>query len=462
MNESIRRASEKIHSVEESLSRKVDQVMLPIKEKVGRGMKTLGSKTVGRLRNSSSKEKGTTIEERVEEGEIRVEARDVSKIFGGDPGKGIELMEKGLSKDEILEGSGQTIGVYGADFSIREGETFVLMGLSGSGKSTLIRCLNRLVEPTTGEILVDGQSIMNLDKEGLTEVRRSKMSMVFQQFGLLPHRTVLENVAYGLEVQGVPEGERYEKARESIKLVGLGGYEDKYPSELSGGMQQRVGLSRALANDPSILLMDEPFSALDPLIRRDMQEELIDLQERMRKTIVFVTHDLDEALKIGDRIALMKDGRIVQIGTGEEILTNPANEYVSDFVAGVDRSRILTAESVMLDPDSVVTVNQGPRTALVLMRDSGKSTIFVVGKERKLKGMVDSGDALRAVNNSHGLTDVMMTDLPHITPDTPVKEIIPYLLESNHPLPVVNEKERIVGVIVPGSVVGAYAEEGGD
>ncbi len=462
MNKSIRRVSERIHSVEKSLSEKVDLTITPLKERVGRRMKSLRDKTVDRLRSPSQERSGPSIEDRVEEGEIRVEARNVSKVFGNNPEKGIELMEEGVSKDEILEETGQTIGVYKADFSIREGETFVLMGLSGSGKSTLIRCLNRLVEPTTGEILVDDQNIMEVDEEGLTEVRRSKMSMVFQRFGLLPHRTVLENVAYGLEVQGVPEEERYEKAKESIELVGLQGYEDKYPSELSGGMQQRVGLSRALANDPSILLMDEPFSALDPLIRRDMQEELIDLQERMRKTIIFVTHDLDEALKIGDRIALMKDGRIVQIGTGEEILTNPANEYVSDFVAGVDQAKILTAESVMLDPDPVVTVNQGPRTALVLMRDSGKTTIFVVGKQRKLKGMVDSDDALRAVNTSHGLLDVMMTDLPRITPDTPVREIIPFLLESNHPLPVVNEENRLVGVIVPGAVVGTYAEEGGE
>jgi glycine betaine/proline transport system ATP-binding protein len=280
--------------------------------------------------------------------------------------------------------------------------------------------------------------------------------MVFQNFALLPHRSVLDNVAYGLEIQGELEGERYEQAKEAIKLVGLEGYEDSMPSDLSGGMKQRVGLARALASDPDVMLMDEAFSALDPLIRSDMQDELLDLQEKVNKTIIFVTHDLDEALKIGDRIALMKDGRIVQIGTAEDILTNPADEYVEMFVEGVDRSKVLTAEAVMKKPEPVVTTRAGLRTALVLAKDTGKEYIFIVEKEgKRFRGIIKVEDAAEALKSGRAMDEILKTDVPTVSPETYVNEIIPLLMQFNHPIPVVNENRRLIGVIRAGSVIGA-------
>ena len=278
----------------------------------------------------------------------KVKVNHLTKIFGKKTKPALEMIRANKSKTEILEKTGATVGVYDVNFEVEEGEIFVIMGLSGSGKSTLIRLLNRLIEPTSGNIYIDGQDISSLDKEELREVRRNKMSMVFQNFGLFPHRTILENTEYGLEIRGVPKEERQAKAEKALENSSLIAFKDQLPSQLSGGMQQRVGLARALANDPEILLMDEAFSALDPLIRREMQDELLDLQENVKKTIIFITHDLNEALRIGDRIALMKDGQIMQIGTGEEILTNPANEYVRTFVEDVDRSKVLTAQNIMV------------------------------------------------------------------------------------------------------------------
>ncbi|MED4958982.1 glycine betaine/L-proline ABC transporter ATP-binding protein, partial [Paenibacillus macerans] len=277
---------------------------------------------------------------------------EVSKLFGPHAEQGIPLLKQGYTKERLLKEKGITIGVGQVSLDIREGEIFVIMGLSGSGKSTLVRMLNRLIEPTAGKILLHGQDLLKMNKSQLREVRRKSIGMVFQKFALFPHRTVLQNVEYGLEVQKVNKRERKEKALRALELVGLKGWENQYPEQLSGGMQQRVGLARALANDPEILLMDEAFSALDPLIRRDMQDELLELQEKMKKTIVFITHDLDEALRIGDRIALMKDGALVQIGTPEEMLTNPADRYVERFIEDVDLSKVLTAARVMRRPET--------------------------------------------------------------------------------------------------------------
>ncbi|MFO7316453.1 MAG: glycine betaine/L-proline ABC transporter ATP-binding protein, partial [Bacilli bacterium] len=283
----------------------------------------------------------------------KIKVEHVTKIFGKHVNAALKLVKQKKSKTEILNETGATIGVYDANFTVNEGEIFVIMGLSGSGKSTLIRLLNRLIDPTSGNIYIDGQNISKLNKKELRNIRREKMSMVFQNFGLFPHRTILQNTEYGLEVKGVPKEERRLKAEKALDNAGLLAYKDQYPSQLSGGMQQRVGLARALANDPDILLMDEAFSALDPLIRKEMQDELLELQQKMKKTIVFITHDLNEALRIGDRIALMKDGQIIQIGTGEEILTNPANDYVRSFTEDVDRSKVLTVENAMIRPVSI-------------------------------------------------------------------------------------------------------------
>ncbi|MDI3485274.1 MAG: glycine betaine/proline transport system ATP-binding protein [Methanolobus sp.] len=367
------------------------------------------------------------------------------------------MVEQGVSKQEIFERTKQTVGLYNVSFDVYEGETFVLMGLSGSGKSTLLRCLNRLIEPSDGHILIDGNDIATMDDKELRETRRKKLSMVFQSFALLPHRTVIDNVAFGLEIQGVSKEERYPKAEVAIEKVGLKGYESSKTSQLSGGMQQRVGLARALATDPDVLLMDEAFSALDPLIRSEMQDELIALQDKMKKTIVFVSHDLDEALKLGDRIAIMKDGIIAQIGTAEEILTDPADDYVSEFVAGVDRTKILTAENVMKRPEPVVSINSGIKVALQLMKKHGISSIFVVDPDKIVKGILYIDDAVAAVKEKKTMQDVLITDILSIKPDVPIKEIIPMIAECTCPIAVVNDNNKLIGVIVRGSILGALA-----
>ncbi len=392
---------------------------------------------------------------------IIIRVREVSKIFGKSPEVVIPLLEKGMSKGEILKTTGNTVGLYDINFDVKEGEIFVLMGLSGSGKSTLERCLNRLFEPTTGTVLIEGLDFTALKTDPLRVVRRNKMSMVFQNFGLLPHRDVKNNVAYGLEMKGMDETARLQKAQVAIEMVGLVGYENSKPASLSGGMKQRVGLARALATDPGILFMDEAFSALDPLIRRDMQDELLKIQAELGKTIVFVTHDLDEALKLGDRIALMKDGKIVQIGDAEDILQRPADEYVSRFVEDVDRTKILTAGVFMKKPHDVVYMTQGPRTALKLMEENDSTMIFALDKKRRLQGLVEADDALRAVRNSMKLNEVMITDIPTVYTDTQMSDVIQLLVTNNFPIPVVDDDNVLLGVVRPAAAVEAL-NVGGD
>lgn len=391
----------------------------------------------------------------------KIKIENLIKVFGDHPSKAIELLEQGYSKEEILKKTRQTIGVHSVNFEVYAQETFVLMGLSGSGKSTLLRCLNRLIEPTRGKVLIDGEDILQADKETLREVRRKKLGMVFQRFALFPHKTVVDNVAYGLEVQGIDIEKRREVANKVLETVGLKGWADSYPSQLSGGMQQRVGLARALASDPDILLMDEAFSALDPLIRKEMQDELLSLQAKLNKTIIFVTHDLDEALKIGDRIALMKDGAIVQIGTPEEILTNPANEYVEKFVEDVDISRVLTAEGVMKSPNATVTPKDGPRLALRRMREQGISSIFVLTKDRKLEGLLTAEDALAAAEaKKDTIKDAIITDIPRVSPDTPLTDLIPIIADSKYPVVVTSEDGVVLGIIIRGAVLAGMVRKG--
>ncbi|HAG07381.1 MAG TPA: glycine/betaine ABC transporter ATP-binding protein [Peptococcaceae bacterium] len=383
----------------------------------------------------------------------KVVVENLSKIFGDRPEKALDLVKKGHSKEEILEKTGQAVGVYDVSFEVEEGEVFVLMGLSGSGKSTLLRCINRLIEPTVGKIYIDDEDITSFSEEKLRELRRKKLGMVFQRFALFPHRTVIQNVAFGLEIQGVEERERLAKARQLLEMVGLKEWENAYPDQLSGGMQQRVGLARALASDPGILLMDEAFSGLDPLIKREMQNELLSLQSKVNKTIIFVTHDLDEALRIGDRIALMKDGRIVQIGTPEEILTNPANEYVRKFVEDVDMTKVLVAEGIMKRPE-MVAVKEGPRVALRMMREAGISSIFAVTRDRRLAGIVTAEDAYEARERGEkDLTNILITDIPTARPNTPVSDLIPILAESKFPVAVIDENKKLLGVIVRGALL---------
>lgn len=386
-----------------------------------------------------------------------IKVEHLTKIFGKRPKEALKLLEEGYSKEEILKETGNTVGVNQATFEVEEGEIFVIMGLSGSGKSTLIRLINRLIDPTSGNVFVDGKNLSNMSKEELRQIRREKLSMVFQRFALFPFRTVLENAEYGLEIQGIEKAEREKKAKEALELVGLGGYINQYPSQLSGGMQQRVGLARALANDPEVLLMDEAFSALDPLIRKEMQDELLDLQERMKKTIIFITHDLDEALRIGDRIALMKDGSIVQVGTPEEILVNPANEYVEKFVEDVDRSKVLTAEHIMKRPETINIEKHGPRVALERMREEGLSSIYVVDRQRNLKGYITADDASDAKKRDvKDLHAILRTDVPQVSLDTSMQDIFDLIHDSPVPIAVV-EEGKLRGIIVRGSVIAALA-----
>lgn len=388
-----------------------------------------------------------------------IEVKDLTKVFGKNNKQAIKLLEQGQSKEAILKETGCTVGVNRASFSVEAGEIFVIMGLSGSGKSTLVRLINRLIEPTMGSILIDGEDLAKMDKASLRNVRREKLSMVFQQFGLFPYRTILENAEYGLEIQNVPKAEREQRATEALELVGLGNYIHQKPSQLSGGMQQRVGLARALANDPKVLLMDEAFSALDPLIRKDMQDQLLDLQSTMQKTILFITHDLDEALRLGDRIAIMKDGVIVQIGTPEEILVNPVNAYVERFVEDVDRSKVLTAHHIMKRPESIFIEKHGPRVALERMRETGISSIFVIDNKRNLIGYVTADDALKAVkNNINDLKEIIRTDGPTVGKETALNDIFSIIYDSPIPVTVV-EDGKLSGIIVRGTVIGALAGE---
>lgn len=387
----------------------------------------------------------------------KVKVEHLTKIFGKKKQQALAMVKEQRSKNEILEKTGATVGVYDVNFEVNEGEIFVIMGLSGSGKSTLIRLLNRLIEPSGGDIYIDGVDVAKMSKEELREVRRHKINMVFQSFGLFPHRTILENTEYGLEVRGVSKEERTAKAEKALENSGLLSFKDQYPDQLSGGMQQRVGLARALANDPEILLMDEAFSALDPLIRREMQDELLELQANVQKTIIFITHDLNEALRIGDRIALMKDGQIMQIGTGEDILTNPANQYVRDFVEDVDRSKVLTAQNIMVPALTTNIEIDGPSVALNRMRKEEVSMLLAVDKRRHLKGSLTAESAREARKNNMTLKEVIDKNVKKIDKDMLVTDIFNLIYDSPTPLAVV-ENDRLIGVVIRGSVIEALAE----
>ncbi|ANJ68805.1 MULTISPECIES: quaternary amine ABC transporter ATP-binding protein [Latilactobacillus] len=389
---------------------------------------------------------------------IKLQVKNLTKIFGKRVPRAKELLKQGKSKAAILKETGAAIGVDRANFEVESGEIFVIMGLSGSGKSTLVRMINRLIEPTEGSVLIDGEDLMQIDKKALREVRRKKMSMVFQNFGLFPNRTILENTAYGLEIQGIDKATREQKANEALDLVGLNGYGDQYPTQLSGGMQQRVGLARALANDAEILLMDEAFSALDPLNRSDMQDQLLDLQETMHKTIIFISHDLNEALKIGDHIMIMKDGEIVQTGTPEDILTRPADEYVEKFIENVDRSKVYTAGNVMIRPTTINIEKDGPRLALKRMRENEVSNAYVVNSKRELVGIIDARDVLELVRKeSRDLQSIVNTEVPTTDEETPIADILDDISQTGIPFAVLNDKQQLRGIIIRGAVLGALA-----
>ena len=380
-----------------------------------------------------------------------ISVRSLWKVFGNNPEQVMAPDYAKKTKAEIQEELGCVVALQDVNFDVSRGETFVVMGLSGSGKSTLVRCLIRLIEPTAGGIDIDGENLLEYNERELTEFRRHKSAMVFQHFGLLPHRTIIDNAAWGLEVQGIDKKQRHDQARETLELVGLKGWEEAYTTELSGGMQQRVGLARALTVDPEILLMDEPFSALDPMIRREMQDELLDLQQRLQKTIVFITHDLDEALKLGDRIAIMRDGKIIQLGTPEDIVENPADGYVQEFIRDVSKTRVLGAGSIMQEPEATVLDSQGPGTALQVMQDNDVKYAFVLDSTRTLMGVVTVDQAAAAVQRRvASLQDLDLPEsplCPRVSPDTSIDDLIPLAAETECPISVVNDDGRLVGVI---------------
>lgn len=387
-----------------------------------------------------------------------IEISGLSKVFGPKPLSVMNRIKNGESKETILADTGHTVGLKDINLEIEKGEIFVIMGLSGSGKSTLIRHFNRLIDPTEGKIIVEGIDVMSLNTKELEEFRRHKMSMVFQRFGLMPHRTVIENVAYGLEIQGIKKSERLAKAEEWLETTGLKGYEQQYPSQLSGGQQQRVGLSRALCTDAEILLMDEAFSALDPLIRSEMQDQLIELQEKLHKTIVFITHDLDEALRLGDRIAILKDGILVQQGTPHEILLNPADDYVEAFVKDVNRARALTVETVMQPPALRITA-ETIEGALSEMKKSKHDYGYHVTDEG-YQGLVTQESLQDAVEDVtvHDFSDEIYEEVPAVLPDAVIEEILPDTMSCDYSLPVVDEAGNLKGELERSAVADIFSE----
>ena len=395
--------------------------------------------------------------------EVCVEVKNLWKIFGHEPERVLDDPElRVATKEEVLTRAGCIIALRDVSFSVRKGEFFVLMGLSGSGKSTLIRCIIRLADPTSGNVFINGEDICAFDEERLAEVRRHTTGMVFQHFGLLPHRSVLDNVAYGLKIRGVPQEERYEKARACIEKVGLKGWEGYLPSSLSGGMQQRVGIARALAGDPEILLLDEPFSGLDPLIRRQMQDELLELQVEIQKTILFVTHDLHEALKVGERIAIMRDGEIIQTGTPEDVVINPSDSYVRQFVQDASPTKVLTARTVMEQPPVLLYSWQGPKAALQIIRDANVDSAFVVTRNARILGQV-TVERLVALIRKRGtfLKDALDPDIQTCRADSILDDLVPLVASTRYPVAVADEDNRFLGEVYVSTIIANMIQEQG-
>lgn len=389
----------------------------------------------------------------VEEKEVLIEVKNLSKLYGADKKAAIKAKEEGGDKDKVYKDTGVTIALWDVNLEIKKKEIFVIIGLSGSGKSTLVRCFNMLNEPTSGEIWYEGNDISKYSKKDLNEYRRNRLSMVFQSFGLMSHRTVMGNVEYGLEVKGVGKEERHAKAKEMIDMVGLTGLGDEPITSLSGGMKQRVGIARALANDPEVLLMDEPFSALDPLVRSDMQFELLSIQKKLDKTIVFITHDINEAFKLGDTVAIMKDGEIIQVATPEEMTAHPANDYVKQFIDSADKSQVISVKNAMITPNSIVRMRDNPRMAIKRMKDNGVSSAYVVSEKMKLRGIITVDDAIRANDEGMSIRDVIIRDIVTTSPDNLLSEIIPAATKSKFPLAVIDEDGTLLGIIAKSQVL---------
>ncbi|CDG16955.1 glycine betaine/L-proline ABC transporter ATP-binding protein ProV [Xenorhabdus doucetiae] len=393
---------------------------------------------------------------------IKLEVKNLYKIFGDNPEPAFQLLASDLSKEQIFEKTGLTVGVQDVNLAIEEGEIFVIMGLSGSGKSTLVRLLNRLIEPTKGHVLIDGEDISAITETQLRHVRRSKISMVFQSFALMPHLNILENTAFGMELAGIPKEERHQTALETLKQVNLESYALSYPDELSGGMQQRIGLARALANNPDILLMDEAFSALDPLIRTEMQDELLRLQGEHQRTVVFISHDLDEAMRIGDRIAIMQGGVVVQIGTPDEIMNKPANDYVKTFFRGVDISHVFSAKDIARrQPETLLHVATGfdPRSALKVLDNEDRNYGYLIEKGQKFVGVVSVNSLQQALAEEKSIKHAILEKPTAVAADIPLNELISTVAQSPCAVPVVSDNSRYLGVISKGILLQALDKE---
>lgn len=382
-----------------------------------------------------------------------IEVNGLSKLYGLNRDAAAKMMRNGSNKDEVFRKTGVTVALWDTNLRIKRGEIFVIIGLSGSGKSTLARCFNLLNKPTNGNILFDGKDIAKFGKEELLEYRRNKISMVFQNFGLMSHRNVLDNVAYGLEVKHLPKEEREARAMQMISMVGLEGMEQKPITSLSGGMKQRVGIARALANDPDILLMDEPFSALDPLVRRDMQFELLSIQRKLQKTVIFITHDINEAFKLGDTVAIMRDGKIIQIDTPENMSANPADDYVRDFIGSADKTKVLSIKHVMMTPTCVVRLSDAPTHAIREMKTNSVSTAYVVDDTMQFMGVVTIDGAISAKNNKQHLSEVLSKEAQTAHFDTLINDVLSPMIAAPYPIAVVDGDSKLVGILTKSAVL---------
>lgn len=387
------------------------------------------------------------LEDDPENRETLLEVKNLSKLYGNEKKEAIKLKKSGLTKDEVYAKTKTTIALWDVSLEVKKKEIFVIIGLSGSGKSTLVRCFNMLNKPTSGSILYEGKDISKYNKNDLMEYRRSKISMVFQSFGLMSHRDVIGNVEYGLEVKGMNKEERNKKAKDMLSMVGLEGVENEPINNLSGGMKQRVGIARALANDPEILLMDEPFSALDPLVRKDMQFELLTIQRKLDKTIIFITHDIDEAFKLGDRVAIMKDGELIQVDTPERMTSHPKTQYVERFIDSADKTQVISVRNVMITPNSLVRLRDNPQLAIKEMKRNGVSSAYVIADKTKFQGVITLDDCLKAQKEGLTLKDILIKDIKTTSPDAMLTDIITDATEARFPLAVVDDRNNLKGIV---------------
>ncbi|BBA52139.1 glycine betaine/L-proline ABC transporter ATP-binding protein [Fusobacterium varium] len=391
------------------------------------------------------------IENNIDEKHI-LSVKNLTKLYGLNKNEAVKMLKAGAEKNEVFKKTGVTSAIWDMSFDVKQGEIFVIIGLSGSGKSTVIRCLNRLHNPTSGTILFDGKDIGKFSQKELTDFRRNKISMVFQNFGLMSHRDVISNIEYGLEIKGISKEEREKKAMEVLKMVGLEGLEHTNINSLSGGMKQRVGIARALANDPEILLMDEPFSALDPLVRSDMQFELLSIQKKLKKTIVFITHDINEAFKLGDKVAIMKDSRLIQLDTPENMSANPADDYVRQFIDSADKTKVISVKQIMFNPSCIIRLKEGAGIAIREMKSNRVSSAYVIDNHMKFLGIITIDNALKCRNENGFLSDYIFNEIPTTSSDALINDILPIAVNTKFPIAVIDNGE-LMGIVSKASIL---------